>query len=59
LVLDLDDGVGPFSKVSLENGLKFNLLVVRNDLIPNDFDNAINSKEGLIFFNGDTGRYLS
>lgn len=58
LVLDLDDGIGPFSSLLMENGLKYRLLIVPAELVPANFDGTLTSNAGSIRFNADTGRYL-
>ncbi|WP_057879538.1 iron-sulfur cluster biosynthesis family protein [Companilactobacillus kimchiensis] len=58
LILDLDDGIGAFSKLLMENGLKYQLLVVRADLVPAGFEKKLDSTVGPIFFNRDTEWYL-
>ncbi|WDF82120.1 iron-sulfur cluster biosynthesis family protein [Lacticaseibacillus pabuli] len=58
ILIDLDDGVGPYSTLLMENGLKYRLLVVPADSVPADFNHTLVSEVGPIRFNDATAMYL-
>jgi len=54
LVLNMDDGVGEFSHILTENGLKYNLLIVKSDLLKKDSYGHFDSSLGTVYFDKDT-----
>lgn len=58
LLIDLDDGIGEFSKLLMENGLKYQLLIVDKKTLPKEFDHTLTSNAGTVYFNKDTEWYL-
>lgn len=58
LVLDLDDGVGPFSHELLENGLAYCLIILHESKVPDSFTYEIKSELGTIYVANDTEMYL-
>jgi len=58
LVLNMDDGVGEFSHILTENGLKYNLLIVKSDLLKKDSYGHFDSSLGTVYFDKDTELFL-
>lgn len=57
-IIDLDDGIGPFSSELLENGLKYQLIVLDKRRLPDSYNILFSSSLGDIYTNNDTFRYL-
>ncbi len=59
VLLDYDDGVGPFSqKGDFPNGQHFHLVFVDKDAILPDFDQTIDSNLGLVWIKGEASDQL-
>ncbi|MEJ6399818.1 iron-sulfur cluster biosynthesis family protein [Nicoliella lavandulae] len=59
LLLSLDDGVGPFSdEGSCSVDTSFDLVVVNADLDTPDYDKAIDSNMGPVYYKGYSGQYI-
>jgi len=58
LVLDLDDGTGPFSKKLLENGLSYRLIFCHEKPDLSYFTHSIATNAGEIYFSEATKWYL-
>ncbi|HAT55009.1 MAG TPA: hypothetical protein DCW31_07200 [Lactobacillus sp.] len=58
LLLDLDDGIGPLSKVLLENGLAYRLFVCTPEQVPASFSNHLQTTIGPLYFNTETEFYM-
>ena len=58
LVLNMDDGVGEFSHILTENGLKYNLLIVKSNLLQKYSYGHFDSSLGKVYFDKDTELFL-
>lgn len=59
VLLDYDDGVGPFSKEGdFPNGQHFHLVFVDKDAILPDFNQTIDSNVGLVWVKGEAADQL-
>ncbi|AEV95432.1 iron-sulfur cluster biosynthesis family protein [Pediococcus claussenii] len=57
-IIDLDDGIGPFSNELLENGLKYQLIIIKKKQLPDSYNILFGSSLGDFYVNADTFRYL-
>lgn len=58
LIIDMEDGVGPFTNQLFENGIRYRILVIERDSLPTSFDEVADSNLGPVYFNSSTGIYL-
>ena len=59
IVLDFDDGVGPFSDAGMCTlDVAFNIILCESDQITNDFDQKIDSTLGPVYIKGYTATQM-